>query len=125
MGIAAEPTSSTNDSLKVSDSGVHHAPQIHLKEATLSNTLICSRQWLILLQHSNGTLSLDSEHTVCDISSFSKKQGALCIIDSAANKYSVCCSIPFFHEISLGNDAITKGWNYILYNHKIFTRESE
>ena len=94
--IAAEPTSSTNDSLKVSDSGIHHAPHIYLKECPLSSTLICSTQWLILLQHSSGTLSLGSEHLVCDLSSFSTKQGTLCIIDSAAAKYSVCCSIHFF-----------------------------
>lgn len=96
LGIAAEPISSTNDSLKVSDSGIHHAPQIYLKECTLSNTLICSTQWLILLQHSCGTLSLESKHLVCDLSSFSMKQGTLCITDSAAAKYSVCSGIHFF-----------------------------
>jgi hypothetical protein len=96
LTIAAEPTSSTNDSLNVSDSGIQHAPQIYLKECTLPYTLICSTQRLILLQHSSGTLSLDSKYLVCDHSSFSMKQGTLCIIDSAAAKYSVCCSIYFF-----------------------------
>jgi hypothetical protein len=96
LGIAAEPTSSTKDSLKVSDSGIHHAHQEYFKECTLSNTLICSIQRLILLQHSSGILSLDSEHLVCDLSSFSIKQGTLCITDSAAAKYSLCCTIHFF-----------------------------
>ena len=29
----------------------------------------------------------------------------------------------FYHEISLGNDTINKGRNYILYKHKIFVQE--
>jgi len=53
LGIAAEPASSTNDSLKVSNSDIHHTSTVYLKECTLSNTLInptSAQQWNIVIR---------------------------------------------------------------------------